>query len=88
MYGILLVRPHGQPELVTIARSRADFLAALKLRNTARNWNRAISEFAIAREVSGFRAARMALDEVRRACPQYYLDCRVLLGGFLCRAEA
>lgn len=85
MYGILLVRSNGQPELITIARSRGDFLAALKLRNTARNWNRAVSEFAVAREVSGFYGARRALDEVRRACPQYYLDCRFLLGGFLCR---
>jgi hypothetical protein len=86
MYGILLVRPRGQPELVTVARSRADFLAGLKMRNTGRNWRRAVCDFAVAREVAGFRDARIALDEVRRDCPQYYLDCRFLLGGFLSAA--
>ena len=83
MYGILLIGSHAPPELVTVARSRADFLAALKMRNTRRNWRRAICDFRIAREVSGFRDARIALDTVRRDCPQYYLDCRFLLGGFL-----
>ena len=58
MYVILLVRPKLQPELVTVAKSRSDFLAALKLRNTRRNWRRAVGGFAIAREVSGFRDAR------------------------------
>ena len=85
MYGILLIRPRGQPELITAARSRADFLAALKMRNTPHNWTRAVSDFTVAREVSGFHDARIALDEVRRNCPQYYLDCRFLLGGFLGR---
>lgn len=88
MYGILLIRLRGQPELVTVARSRADFLAALKMRDTPRNWRRAVCDFTVAREVAGFRDARIALDEVRRNCPQYYLDCRYLLGGFLCRASS
>ncbi len=83
MYSILLVPPHGRPELVTIARSRADFLAALKMRNTRRNWRRAVGDFAVACEVSGFRDARVALEEVRRDCPHYSLDCRFLLRGFL-----
>jgi len=86
MYGILLVRPRGQPELITVARSRADFLGALKMRDTVRNWHRAVSEFALAREVSDSSDARVALEEVRRNYPEYYLDCRFLLGGFLCRA--
>jgi hypothetical protein len=88
MYGILLIRPQGQPELVTVARSRADFLAAFKMRNTPSNWNRAVSDFTVAREVSGFRDASDALAEVRRDHPQHYLDCRFLLGGFLSRAIA
>lgn len=83
MYGILLIGPQAPPELVTVARSRADFLAALKMRNTAHDWHRAVSDFTVAREVSGFHDARIALDEVRRNCPEYYLDCRFLLGGFL-----
>jgi len=85
MYGILLIGPEAPPELVTAARSRADFLAALNLRNTAQNWNRAVADFAVAREVSGFHDARIVLDDVRRNCPKHYLDCRFLLGSFLGR---
>src|ERR1700733_10698495 len=85
MYGILLISPHAPPELITVARSRADFLAALKLRDTPYNWHRAVSNFTFAREVCGFYDARRALDEVRRHCPQHYLDCRFLLCRFLYR---
>jgi hypothetical protein len=88
MYGILLIRSGGQPELITAARSRADFLAALKLDDTARDWRRAVGDFTVAREVAGFRDARIALDEVRRVHPHHYLDCRFLLGGFLGQAVA
>jgi hypothetical protein len=88
MYGILLIGPHAPPELITAARSRADFLAALKLSDTPRNWSLAVSDFTVAREVSGFYDARRALDEVRRRCPNHYLDCRHLLGRFLSVAQA
>lgn len=88
MYVILLVRPKAQPELVTVAKSRADFLAALKLRNTQRNWHRAVGGFAVAHEVSGLHDARLALEVVRRDCPEHYLDCRFLLGDFLACAAA
>ena len=84
MYGILLIGPQAPPELITVARSRADFLGALKLRDTPHNWSRVASDFTVAREVSGFYDARRALDEVRRRCPNHYLDCRHLLGRFLC----
>jgi hypothetical protein len=84
VYGILLIGPQAPPELVTVARSRADFLTALKMRDTAHNWRLALSDFTLAREVSGFRDARSVLDEVRRSCPKHYLDCRFLLIGFLC----
>ena len=87
MYGILLIGPQAPPELITIARSRADFLAALKLDDTADAWHRAFSDFTVAREVSGFYDARRALDEVRRRCPNHYLDCRLLLGRFLCNPK-
>jgi hypothetical protein len=83
MYGILLVGPQAPPELITIARSRADFLAALRMGDTPDDWSRAVSDFTVAREVSGFYDARRALDEVRRRCPHHYLDCRHLLGRFL-----
>jgi hypothetical protein len=83
MYGILLVGSQAPPELVTAARSREDFLAALRMRNTRCNWRRAVCHFRVACEVSDFRDARSALDAVRRDCPQHYLDCRFLLGGFL-----
>jgi len=83
MYGILLIGPQTPPELITVARSRAHFLAALKLRDTPHNWDRVASAFTIAREVSGFYDARRALDEVRRRCPNHYLDCRQMLGRFL-----
>ena len=69
MYGILLIRLRGQPELVTVAHSRCDFLGALNLRDSVRKWNRAVSDFRVAREVSDFRDGRIALDEVRRTCP-------------------
>jgi hypothetical protein len=85
MYGILLISPQAPPELITAARSRADFLAALKMRDTPHNWDRAVSHFTVAREVSGFYDARRALDEVQRHCPQHYLDCRFLLCRFLYR---
>jgi hypothetical protein len=85
MYGILLIGPQAPPELITAARSRADFLAALKMRDTPHNWHRAVSDFTVAREVSDFYDARHALDEVRRNCPQHYLDCRFLLRRFLYR---
>ncbi|HLI80610.1 MAG TPA: hypothetical protein VKV03_11545 [Candidatus Binataceae bacterium] len=85
MYGILLISPQAPPELITAARSRADFLAALKMRDTPHNWHRAVSDFTVAREVSGFYDARRALDEVRLHCPQHYLDCRFLLCRFLYR---
>ena len=88
MYGILLIPPRGRAELVTIARSRADFLAALKMRDTAHNWRRAVGDFAVAHEVAGLRDARSALEKVRRKCPQHYLDCRFLLGGFLSHSAA
>ena len=83
MYGILLIGPQAPPELITAARSRAEFLAALKLRDTPYDWDRAVSNFTLAREVSGFYDARRALDDVRRSCPQHYLDCRFLLTRYL-----
>jgi len=88
MYGILLIGPQAPPELITVARSRADFLAALKIRDTSHNWNRVAAAFTVAREVSGFYDARRALEEVRRRCPHHYLDCRHLLGRFLSHLRA
>ena len=82
MYALLIIRHSKPPELLTIFRSREEFVAAVGLRNTEETWQAATKTFRAVYELRDERDFANALEVIRDAYPDEYEACRALSKKF------
>jgi hypothetical protein len=83
MYGVLLLPFHGEPTLVSSFRSRAEFLAAMSLEDSAEGWEAALQYERAVYEIMNPAEIEVVLREVSATFPDSFEGCAILIAEWV-----
>jgi len=82
MYALIILRHRKPPELLTIFKSREEFVAALGFRKNDNPWSAATKAFRAVFEVRDEGDFARSLETIRTEHPQDFEACHALLRKF------
>jgi hypothetical protein len=82
MYALIILRHRKPPELLTIFRSREDFVAALGFKKQSDPWDAATKAFRAVYEVHDADEFARSLEVIRTEHPQDFEACHALMRKF------
>ena len=82
MYALIILRHRKPPELLTVFRNRADFIASVGLKKVADPWGAATKAFRAVYEVRDESEFAKSLEMIRREYPGDFEACHALLRKF------
>ncbi len=82
MYALIILRHRKPPELLTVFRSRNEFIAAVGRKKAAEPWHEATKAFRAVYEVCDENEFARSLEAIRLDHPEEYQACLALVPKF------